>query len=207
MESGGNTAGKAEDRFERLVLPVIFDHEGRKYSNHPHDAGGPTKYGVSLKFAQQYGDRDGDGKADLDLDGDGDVDADDIKLMTPEVAAVVYRSEWWGRYGYDRILDVGIATKVMSLAINLYSAKLAHRLLQRALRACGHPVQEDGVLGDISIKAINSQPGWLLLAAFRSEAAGHYRMIYERRKAAISLGSKNPPFDAFIEGWLNRAYS
>lgn len=205
MDTGGSMTGKSDDRFERVVAPVILRHEGH-FANHPNDPGGETMFGISLRFAQSLGDADGDGTLDVDLDGDGDVDGGDIRMMKRDVAIHLYKTQWWNAFGYGRIIDDAVATKLCDLAVNM-SARRAHRCLQRALRACGMPVKEDGVLGAITITAVNATPAWVLLAAFRSEAAGHYRMLHARRKAAIERGAQAPSLDPFIAGWLNRAYS
>jgi lysozyme family protein len=73
----------------------------------------------------------------------------------------------------------------------------AVRLIQRALRAAGTLVIEDGIIGPITLAAINKADFSDLLAALKSEAAGYYRLV-----AKI-----NPTQRRFIEGWLLRAYS
>jgi lysozyme family protein len=85
---------------------------------------------------------------------------------------------------------------VFDLAVNVGSTK-AHLLLQRALRAVGNPVKEDGVLGKITLAAVNAADAGELLAALRSEAAGYYRNIV----------TKNASQNRFINGWLKRAYT
>jgi lysozyme family protein len=89
-----------------------------------------------------------------------------------------------------------LAEKVFDLAVNMGTNK-AHLLLQRALRAVGNPVKEDGILGKITLTAVNSANERELLAALRSEAAGYYR----------SIVTKNSSQNKFINGWLKRAYA
>lgn len=172
--------------FEK-ALEVLLSHEGG-LSEHPADPGGTTKYGISLRYLQSLGVGVGD------LDGDGDVDAEDVRGMTREQAAAVYWRMWENRP--FRELPGRIAVKVFDLAVNLGS-KRAVRLLQRALRACGRTVIEDGVLGPQTIRAAHSVPVDMLLAALRSEAAGYYRMLVAAR----------PTLRVFERGWLNRAYA
>jgi type VI secretion system secreted protein VgrG len=69
--------------------------------------------------------------------------------------------------------------------------------MQRALRSVGREVVEDGIIGAATLRAINEVEGTDLLAAFRSEAAGYYRIIF----------AKTPTQQRFINGWLRRAYA
>lgn len=180
----------------RLALPTIFLHEGG-YVNNVKDPGGATNFGVSLKFLITAGDLDGDGWLDGDVNHDGKIDVADIKAMTKTDAGKIYDLYWWSRYRYALIDDQAVATKVFDLAINMGHIA-AHKCLQRAVRAATqHTLKEDGVLGDLSFKAINLANPLKLLPALKSEAAGTYR--------AIRL--KNGNEQAFITGWLNRAYS
>lgn len=192
-------------RFDRLpqsgdprydaAIRVVMHHEGH-WSDDPADPGGPTIWGVSLRWALTIGDRDGDGRLDLDLDRDGDVDAADLRLLTAEQAVALYRSEWWDRYGYDRIKEDVIAWKAFDFAVNA-GARQAHLILQRAARSVMRErLVEDGVLGKRSLVVLNSAPAEKLLAAVRSEAAGFYR----------SLVARKPAMERYLGGWLNRAY-
>ncbi len=176
------------------AIRVAFMHEG-VYSNDPDDAGGPTKYGISLRFAQQLGDLDKDGKLDLDLNNDGVVDIKDIKLIIPPVAVKIYKKAFWDPYKCYQFMAKEIAIKTFDLSINM-GPKQSHILLQRALRAVGAHVNEDGVIGPKSLAAIQATSPSALLAALRSEAAGFYR----------NLVTKNPKSKKYLNGWLYRAY-
>lgn len=168
----------------------VLRHEGG-YVDAPTDAGGPTQFGISLRWLRSVGDVNRDGWLEGDLDHDGDVDADDIRALPLAHAVELYRTQWWDRYGYGRIGDQTLATKVFDLAVNMGAGR-AHRLVQRALRAAGKVVEEDGVLGPQTLSAIDTYASRGLLPALRSEAAGFYRSL-------------NKP--EFLNGWLNRAYS
>ena len=163
----------AEDRF-RYAVEVVLRHEGG-YVYDPVDPGGETKYGISKRSYPNL----------------------DIKALTKEQAIEIYRRDWWDRYGYDRIEPLEVAAKVLDMAVNM-GPDAAHRCLQRALHACGRrDVIIDGIIGPQTVGAANSVPPEALLAALRSEAASHYRMV----------AFEHLELRRFLAGWLNRAYS
>ncbi|MGE0252016.1 MAG: glycoside hydrolase family 108 protein [Dongiaceae bacterium] len=170
-----------------LAIEIVLAHEGG-WQNHPQDKGGPTNYGISLRFLENL--------PDGDINKDGSIDAEDIASLTHEQAVDFYWREFWQRHGYERLDDNAIAAKIFDLCVNM-GPKPAHRLLQRALRAVGEELIEDGVLGPKTIAAANSVLSGELLAALKSEAAGYYRLI-----AAL-----NPDQKTFLKGWLSRAYA
>jgi lysozyme family protein len=179
----------ANDPLFEQALRTVLAHEGG-YCDDVGDPGGATNFGISLRFARSLGD------IDLDLDRDGDVDADDLRRMTREDAARIYRSQWWDRHGYGRFPS-GVAVKVMDLAVNA-GALQAHKILQRAIRAAGGPALiDDGALGPKTLEAVASVDPAPLVAAIRAEAAGFYRALVVAK----------PALEKFQVGWLNRAYS
>jgi len=59
-------------RFKNVIVPWLFDHEGRAYENDPDDSGGATKFGI-------------DQRSHPDVD---------IKNLTEDQATDIYWSEW-----------------------------------------------------------------------------------------------------------------
>ncbi|MBE3604117.1 peptidoglycan-binding protein [bacterium] len=159
--------------FLAAVARVLRDEGG--YVNNPDDPGGETNYGISKR---SYPDLD-------------------IAHLTREQAIEIYFRDWWRKFRFGE-LPSGIAAKAFDLAVNM-GAGAAVRCLQRALRACGRLVAEDGVIGDATIVAALDCAPAALMAALRSEAAGYYRAL----ATAARLEGRN---DEFLRGWLNRAY-
>lgn len=118
----------------------------------------------------------------------------DIKNLTSDEIKSIYWRDWWLKQGFDKIASPTVAAKLFDAGINLGMAE-AVICLQRALRAYGKSIQEDGVLGPLTFAAVNSIP-YSFLPAFRSEIAGHYRLIV----------AKKPGDAEFLSGWLTRAY-
>lgn len=147
------------------AVEAVLLHEGG-YSNHPHDPGGETRYGISQRSHPDV----------------------DIRTLTREGAVEIYRTKYWEPLGIARIEPQVIATKVFVLAVNM-PPKSAIRCLQRAIRAAGGPVLPDlGNLGPKTLAACRSVNPYALLAALRSEGAAYYRSL---RKPAFEEGWLN----------------
>lgn len=171
-------------KFDNAVKEIFLDEGGFII-----DHAGPTNYGVTLGFLKKQN------AIDPDINGDGFIDEKDIREMTTGQAKVIYHKEWWEKYGYENIENQEIANKVFSLSINM-GPSTAHIVAQRALRASGYRVKEDGIIGQKTILAINNVTPRLLLCCIRAEAAGYYRYLI----------AKKPAFKIYENGWLNRAY-
>jgi lysozyme family protein len=153
------------------AIEIVLKHEGG-YVSHPADPGGETNFGISKRSHPDV----------------------DIKNLTREKAIEIYHQKYWLPV-YDR-LPAEIAIKVFDASVNM-GGKRAHGYLQAALRSVGVTVAIDGALGPKTEAAVESVNERELLAAYRSELAGHYRLVAKVR----------PDMDVFLEGWLRRAYS
>ena len=172
--------------FEKAVEKVL-EHEGG-YVDHKDDPGGATNYGISLRFVKQST------GIDLDVDGDGDIDADDIKAMTPEQAKEIYKTEFWEKYGYDKIEDENVATKVFDMCVNM-GPRQAHKLVQRASNAATNSkdLVEDGILGNKSFEAVNeiglalTSSSASLLDPIREVQSNFYKTLAEKKTKTTSI--------------------
>ena len=161
--------------FAAAVERVLANEGG--YSHLPEDPGGATNFGISQR----------------------DYPKLDIANLTREDAIGIYFRDFW-KAGRFEELPTAVAIKVFDLSVNIGAARATH-CLQRALRACGARLTEDGAMGNSTLLAANHTDGAMLLAALRSEAAGYYRATVEGFRRAGREGA-----DSFLEGWLNRAY-
>ena len=153
------------------VQRVLADEGGD--SSNPADAGGATRFGISARAHPEL----------------------DLATLTRDAAVKIYWREWWLRFGFAQ-LPAAVAAKTFDLAVNI-GANSAIECLQRALRACGLPVIENGALGPATVLAAARAEPAALMSALRSELAAHYRLVAANQKRD----------QAFIKGWLNRAYS
>jgi lysozyme family protein len=161
--------------FVRAMVRVLANEGG--YVHLADDPGGETNFGISHRYYPDLNLRD----------------------LTRDAAIAIYFRDFWSTERYSALPEP-IALKLFDLSINMGPAH-AIRCLQQALRACGDPISEDGVLGDATIAAANRADAVALLGALRSEAAGYYRVTAERSAKNGGGGESG-----FLEGWLNRAY-
>ena len=188
----------------KKAIPVILKHEGGLV-NHPDDPGGVTNYGISLRWALRLH-KAAAGDSLFDIDGDGDVDPDDIRGMDEEQAKKIYEIAIWKAHNYAHLFDQEVATKVFDMTVNMGPAQ-SHKNTQRACRSVGRYVKDDGIIGPLTLAAVNGANSSSLLAAIRSEMAGFYRAIILRNSALIKEGHNVNDFSKFKEGWMRRAYS
>ena len=159
------------EKFEKAFEYVIANEGGYVFDK--NDPGGETKYGISKKAYSFL----------------------NIKELTLEQTKEIYWRNYWKAGKIDEISDIFIAIQLLDFSVNL-GIRGATIVLQRALRAGGIIVQEDGLIGPETLSATKNLEPSILLAAMKAEAAGYYRVI----------AAKNPSQRKFLTGWLNRAY-
>ena len=159
------------------AVAVVLQHEGGYLED--HTTGEISKFGITAEFLRSIG---------------LPHDRDSVRNLTLEQAIAIYREHWWEKYGFERLRDQRLATKLFDLAVNL-GPQRATRLLQQALVRCGAHLEVDGLLGERTIAAANQVPPECALTQLRALAAEHYR----------SLAAKDPKYLPYLEGWLKRA--
>jgi lysozyme family protein len=159
------------------ALAVVLGHEGGYLED--HTTGEISKFGLTAEFLRSIG---------------RPHDRDAIRNLTREQAIEIYRQHWWERYGFERLRDQRLATKLFDLAVNL-GPQRATRLLQQGLNRCGKQVAVDGLLGERTIAAATEAPVECVLSHLRALAAEHYR----------TLAAKDRKYRPYLGAWLKRA--
>lgn len=160
------------------AIEIVLQHEGG-HVNHPNDPGGETKFGISKRAHP----------------------AVDVAALTRERAVEIYWNDYWDKWGLEQ-LHPDIQAKVFDLVVNM-GGRQAFTLLQRAMNRLGAQLKEDGMLGPRSLHALRGvamdMPGGLprLVHVLREAQADYY----------LALVEKNSDLQAFINGWLRRAYA
>jgi len=165
--------------FEKIV-PHILHWEGG-FINHVNDKGGATNKGITLATWKISG---------YDKDGDGDIDVDDLKIITVDDFKAILKKLYWNRWQADKIVSQSIANILVDWCYNSgsWGVKIPQRLLG---------LQTDGVVGPITIKAVNSQNPEHLFE----------RLWAERYKFYENIVKNDPSQMVFFNGWVNRLKS
>ena len=161
----------AEVAFSR-ALKVILRHEGG-FVNHPKDPGGMTNLGVTKATWEGW-----TGKPATEAD---------MRALTPEKVAPLYRERYWDELRCDD-LPPALALCVFDFGVNAGPARAA-----RYLQGLAGAVQ-DGIVGGATLAAVNA---WIA----RVGLSGAVRAYQEaRRHYYRRLGT----FATFGRGWLRR---
>lgn len=158
------------------------------YSNHPMDKGGPTKYGISCRFAESTNDLEL-----FDANNDNVISPDDIKNLKFEEAVSAYKRYFWDYYHLDNIEDNRKCFLVFDAAVN-HGYSGATKLLQKTLVAMGYDLKIDGVYGPKTE------------AAFRDCEVGSFVNVFLEKRESLyrAIVANNPSQKVFLNGWLNR---
>lgn len=106
-----------------------------------------------------------------------------------QVAKSIYQDQYWHHLNGDRINSDQIAAPLLSFAVNR-NIPTAVKRLQRVLG-----VQDDGVLGLVTIAELNQKDPSVVAKLFRASWIDYYHTV----------ASVNPNDAKFLDGWINRA--
>lgn len=155
-----------------IAVEKTLAHEGG-YVNHSADPGGETNYGISKRTYPSV----------------------DIKNLTKEAAMKIYQKDYWLPL-YSDIRDQRIANKIFDMSVNM-GATNSHVIVQKAIRALGKAVKQDGVFGATTLALVNqSDPNALLLEIIRCQVE-YYLTLVERKPSQV----------AFLRGWVKRSFA
>jgi lysozyme family protein len=163
------------------------------FVNHPKDPGGATNYGVSLRWIKDDG---------IDVDGDGKIDIADIRALTPEIAAELFKKHFWDLLKLDNLPPLA-AVATYDAAVNTGRGQ-AVKFLQRACNSfAGDRLADDGKLGPktlFRVKGLAGSGSDLSLALCCVES----REGFHNQLAANSPYPDGRDYRHFLAGWLNR---
>ena len=169
------------------IINNTIGKEGR-YSDHPSDLGGPTKWGITQKVARANG------------------YTGDMRNLPRSEAVQIFRSEYLIKSGFDRVmlLSEAIAEELFDTGVNM-GVEIAGGFLQRALNVFNgqgelYPdLKQDGVVGKNTRAALEAflkhrgRDGEIvMLTALNAMQGERYIYLCEKRE-------KN---EDFVFGWF-----
>lgn len=157
-----------------LAMEIVLRHEGG-FVNNASDAGGATNWGISTPVYSAYIKRT--------------ATVSDIANMTKLAALRVYQINYWNVIRGNDIKDQTVANAFMDMAV-LRGVTAATKSLQTVLG-----LKADGVIGPVSLAAINASDPNLLVASFMCECI----------RVFVGLVQAKPAQLQFLSIWVSRA--
>jgi len=154
------------------------------YVDDPHDRGGATNFGVSLRFLQ------GLPIEEADINRDGVVDKRDIRDLTKDDARRILKRHFWDELRLQTLalMKPRIAACCYNFGMNM-GAGTMRKLAQAAAGATA-----DGIWGPKTWKAFYE-------ADDRATALKMCKLARERYER---IALNNPSQQKFLRGWLSR---
>lgn len=150
------------------ALKALLKHEGG-YVNHPSDPGGMTNLGVTKRVWEEWVGHD--------------VDEKQMRALTPELVASLYKKKYWDKVCGDE-LPTGVDLSVFDLAVNSGPGRAA-KMLQKVLG-----VTQDGAIGPQTIaKALNVDSS---------------KLIEDYNAERLAFLQALPTWSTFGKGWGRR---
>lgn len=150
-----------------VCLPVILASEGG-WSDNPADPGGATMKGITLATYQRYV---------------PDATADDLRNIPDDEVELIYEDGYWKPIDGDSLPD-GVDLVTFDFAVNA-GPRRAATMLQQAVG-----VAADGVIGPITLAAVQRAPAPTTIDAYHDLRDAYYRSLAN--------------FPTFGVGWLAR---
>lgn len=170
--------------YPQSLANVLISEGGAKYTNHPNDPGGPTKFGITLRDVRAY--------------IDANATAATVKALTYEQAASIYEGKYWlHRCVRGDVLPAGLDYAVFDYGVNAGPGRAG--LVLRRLLAQSHP----NVLTD----RCELSDGVLALVKQKEPPALIRALQAERRRFYRNLIAQKPSLGTFERGWMSRANS
>ncbi len=159
------------DNFGRCLDFTLREEGG--YVDNVSDPGGATNMGITLATLR-------------DWLGDPDLQRQDVEALKTQIAAGIYRANFWNRLRCDA-LPFGVDLMVFDFSVNT-GCQTAARLLQHVVGLMGDEV--DGCIGPFTLRHAAAIRPAVLLDALRSAQQARYEAFDD--------------FAMFGRGWLAR---
>ncbi|WP_438288132.1 glycoside hydrolase family 108 protein [Edwardsiella tarda] len=169
------------------IFDALLGREGG-YVDHPHDKGGPTKWGITEKVARAHG------------------YTGDMRNLTRAQALKIYESDYWSGPRFDQVADLSarVAAELCDTGVNM-GPSVPSKWLQRWLTAFNdgerlYPdISADGVIGPRTLSALRTyldargeEGEQVLLRALNCSQGDRY----------LDLAEQRVQNESFLYGWV-----
>ncbi|MGY0152458.1 glycoside hydrolase family 108 protein [Edwardsiella tarda] len=169
------------------IFDALLGREGG-YVDHPHDKGGPTKWGITEKVARAHG------------------YTGDMRNLTRAQALEIYESDYWSGPRFDQVAEYSalVAAELCDTGVNM-GPSVPSKWLQRWLTAFNdgerlYPdISADGVIGPRTLSALRTyldargeEGEQVLLRALNCSQGERYLALAEQRVQN----------ESFLYGWV-----
>lgn len=169
------------------LIDAVIDREGG-YVDHSDDPGGATRWGITQATARAHG------------------YTGDMRLLSRDRAAAIYRGAYWLRPALDRVADQApaLAAELFDTGVNM-GPGVAAAFLQRALNALNRGASDypdiaiDGAIGARTLAALD---GFLTRRGRSGETVLLKAVEALQGERYLSLAERRPAAEAFLYGWL-----
>ena len=158
--------------FDELIGPLL-DREGG-YVDHKNDRGGATNHGITQRVLTEWQSAHANPYKD-------------VRALTRDDAAEIYRFLYWRPARCDDMPEA-VREIHFDTAVNS-GVRRANKLLQAAAG-----VDDDGVIGEQTMAAVQAMDGRLLKARYLAARYAFYGDIINRDRSQL----------VFMAGWMNR---
>lgn len=162
-----------------LLVPHVLKWEGG-YVNDPDDLGGMTNKGVTFQTYKAYCRRKGYPQPTEER----------LRNLTDEQFTDILKTMYWDVCKADEIVNQSVANAIVDWAWNSGTGT-AIKEVQKVL-----DVKVDGVIGNVTLAAINSRSPLPLFGAIQQARKAYFERICEAR----------PVNKKYLKGWLNRLF-
>lgn len=127
--------------FFKWALDYVLRNEGG-FVDDPADAGGATNMGVTLETLREAW-------------GIPGATVDDIRNLSVDDASPIYETRYWRPLNLGDLKQPAIATAILDAGV-LFGVSESAKTAQVALNDSGMNLEEDGIIGPDTIRALNA---------------------------------------------------